>query len=43
MLIDELETCGELVNDCDVFNRLCLNGILMAPIHCRGSIGELVM
>ncbi len=37
MLIYGLELCGLLVDYCDVFIS-CLTLILMAPIHCRGSI-----
>ncbi len=42
MLINGLEWCGLLVDYCDVFITVWTL-ILMAPIHCRGSIGEQVM
>ncbi len=50
MLIVQLESCGLLVDYCDVFISYLETDlsfwetlILTAPIHCRGSFGEQVM
>ncbi len=41
-LIDGLEWCGLLVDYCDILSAVWTL-ILMAPIHCRGPIGEQVV
>ncbi len=42
MLIDGLESCGLPVDYCDFLSAIWTL-ILMAPIHCRGFIGEQVI
>ncbi len=42
LLIDGLESCGLLVDYCDVLSAIWTL-ILTAPIYCKGSISKQVM